>query len=407
MTPRSTIPVFVTYRDRRAMLDRCIASLLGYGWQQGDITVIDNGSEIPLTHAMLSSFIPGHASPKINIVRSDNAHRQLAPWALGLVPKDSYYIVMDGDVELDAPSDVAEVLIHALERNPSITKLGLSIRTDDWPWPLPERYWYSYLMEYGCNNRNRFKILDKGFEMHGDVLPAIIDAPVDTHFAMHRPGSDWGGITGARTLAPYLCRHLPWYNLDYTEEEKLYYRRAGEEWTGTHSGETLLAPKVVVPFTQLHAETVAALAESGIPPADLLYRPMLSDTAYCELLHELWADGRTFIVVEHDIVVTPDTIPEFLACPHDWCAMAYPYRGEAKAWGLACTKFSASLIARFPDLMAEVGGMQDAKHALGHWCRMDAWIWDALTRRGVSRCEHQGTVGHLGGQFPVHGCLER
>ena len=74
------------------------------------------------------------------------------------------------------------------------------------------------------------------------MLPAIIDAPVDTHFAMHRPGSDWGGITGARTLAPYLCRHLPWYNPEYTEEEKTYYRRAGEEWTGTHSGETLLAP---------------------------------------------------------------------------------------------------------------------------------------------------------------------
>jgi hypothetical protein len=36
---------------------------------------------------------------------------------------------------------------------------------------------------------------------------------------------------------------------------------------------------------------------------------------------------------------------------------------------------------------------------------MDAWIWQALTKRGVSRCEHQNTVGHVGAQFPSHGCL--
>jgi len=343
-------------------------------------------------------------------VGSDNSHRQLAPWGLGLVPDDSYYIVMDGDIELDCPNDVASVLIHALERNPSITKLGLSIRTDDFPWPLPERYWYSYLMEYACDNRNRFKIIERGYEAdelpgvfdtHGESPPTIIDAAVDTHFAMHRPGSQWGGINGARTLTPYLCRHLPWYNAEYSEEEKTYYRRAGTQWTVDHAGESLLTPRIAVPFAKLAAETVVAL--HGL---EVTYAPMTTDQSYWELLRDLWHEQKTFVIVEHDIVVTPDTIPELAACDHEWCAMAFPYRGEAKAWSLACTKFAASLMSRFPDLMEEVGGMADAKHAAGHWCRMDAWIWQALTLRGISRCEHQNTVGHVGGQSPLHGCLD-
>ena len=408
MTPHQTVPVFVTYRDRRAMLQRCLESLIKRGFR--NITVVDNGSEHPLEWGSTDYW--GLADTDIKVVRSDNAHRQLAPWALGLVPEDSYYIVMDGDVELDAPSDVAEVLIHALERNPGITKLGLGIRTDDLPWPLPQRYWYSYLTEYACENRNRFKVIEHGqtewenevgdswVDEHGEHPPTIIDAAVDTHFAMHRPGSQWGGINGARTLAPYLCRHLPWYNTEYSEEEKTYYRRAGKQWTVDHAGVSLLTPRIAVPFTQLRAETVIALHGQ-----EVTYAPMTTDQSYFELLRDLWAEGKTFIIVEHDIVVTPDTIPELAACDHEWCAMAFPYRGDT-AWSLACTKFSASLIARFPDLMAEVGGMHDAKHPPGHWCRMDAWIWQALACRGVSRCEHRNTVGHVGAQYPSHGCLD-
>lgn len=371
------VPVFVTYRDRRSMLDRCVKSHLERGFE--DITIIDNGSKIPLV-----------STPEYKVVRSDNSHRQLAPWGLGLVPKDSWYVVSDGDIALDCPPGIAEHLISILEANPGITKLGLGIRTDDFPWPLPERYWYSYLMEYACNNRNRFH----------EIASGVIDAAVDTHWAMHRPGSQWGGINGARTLAPYLCRHLPWYNAEYTEEEKTYYRRAGKQWTVDHAGVSLLTPRIAVPFAQLRAETVVALHSQ-----EVTYAPMTTDQSYYELLRDLWHEGKSFVIVEHDIVITPDTIPELAVCENEWCAMAFPYRGEEKAWSLACAKFSASLIARFPDLMEEVGGMSDAKHPPGHWCRMDAWIWQALTKRGISRCEHQNVVGHVGAQYPSHGCL--
>jgi hypothetical protein len=64
--------------------------------------------------------------------------------------------------------------------------------------------------------------------------PRIIPAEVDTHFAMYRTPVN-PGICGVRLAAPYQCRHLPWYNEEFTDEEIDYYRRTGSEWARTHS----------------------------------------------------------------------------------------------------------------------------------------------------------------------------
>jgi hypothetical protein len=374
-----TVPVFITYRDRRTMLDRTLRSYRERGFE--DITVVDNDSvKVPT--------LPYG----VKIVHADNSHRQLAPWLLDLVPDDSYYIVADGDIELDCPPDVAEHLVACLETFPQIEKIGLGIRVDDLLFPPPQRYGWSYLMEYSVERGTRYK----------HIAPGIIDAPSDTHFAMHRPGSGWPGIVGARTTAPYLCRHLPWYNEEYSDEEKLYYERAGKAWTMGHSAETLLEMAVAVPFVSLRQETVVALHGK-----EVRYAPMTSDSSYWELLRDLWAAGQTFAIVEQDIVVAETTLDELRLCDGDWCAMPFPYRGNPRAFSLACTKFSAALIARHPDLMAEVAEMWDEKHPPRHWCRMDAWLFGALIARGERRCEHVRSepVGHVGAQVPSHGCL--
>lgn len=374
------VPVFITYRDRRNFFDKTIASYLKRGFT--DITVIDNDSAEPLVD-----------SPDYKVVHADNSGRQLAPWLLDLVPDDSYYIVADCDIELDCPDDVCDYLIGSLERHPEIPKIGLGIRVDDLLFPPPHHYAWSYLMEYSVERGTRF---------HPLFSSGLIDAPVDTHFAMHRPGSGWPGIVGARTTAPYLCRHLPWYEPEYTEDEKLYYARTGTEWTMSHSAESLLATSIAVPFKELCAETVASLHGN-----EVRYAPMLSDDSYCELLADLWQIGKSFIIVEHDIVVNETTIDELRACDHDWCAMPFPYRGEDFAYSLACTKFSAALIRRHPQLMERVAEMWDDKHPPKHWCRMDAWIFGQLTHAGEQRHEHRFSepVAHIGPQFPKHGCL--
>lgn len=373
-----SVPVFVTYRDRYNFLLRTIVSLLERGFD--DITVIDNDSAEPLT-------VPGI----VKVVRSDNTHRQLAPWMLELVPTDSYYIVQDCDIELDCPPDVESYLIDALEAFPQIEKIGLGIRTDDLLFPPPEHYSYSYLMEYSVEAR------------YNRIASEIIDAPIDTHFAMHRPGSGWSGIVGARTTAPYLCRHLPWYNAEYSEEEKLYYSRAGTAWTMGHSAGSLLDVTIAVPFKRLAEETTIALHGETVR-----YAPMLNDESYWQLLADLWAAGQSTIIVEQDIVVNETTIDELKICDHDWCAMPFPYRGNAKAFALACTKFSGALMARHPDLMEVIGQHSDAKHPPRHWCRLDAWIFNELVQRDEHRHEHTRAkaLGHVGPQFPSHGCLD-
>ena len=373
-----SVPVFITYRDRATFLSKSVISLLDRGFK--DITVIDNDSAKPPTMPDL-----------VKVIHSDNKHRQLAPWMLDLVPTDGYYIVMDCDIELDCPPDVESYLLEALETYPEIDKLGLGIRTDDFLFPPPEHYAYSYLMEYSVEDRFRH------------IAPGLIDAPVDTHFAMHRPGSGWSGIVGARTVAPYYCRHLPWYNVEHSAEERLYYSRAGAPWTMGHSAGVLLETTIAVPFVSLREETVIALSAEQVK-----YAPMATDESYWELLRDLFAAGKSAIIVEQDIVVNETTIDELKICEHDWCAMPFPYRGNDRAYALACTKFSAALMARHPDLIEAIGEHSDAKHPPRHWCRLDSWIFEELNRLGENRHEHSRSkpLGHVGAQFPSHGCLD-
>lgn len=390
----NNVPVFITYRDRAAFLNRTITSYLERGFT--DITIIDNGSErYPEDRKYWDTST-------VRWVKADNEHRQLAPFLLDLVPHDAYYIVADCDIELDCPVDVCDVLVDALERYPDIPKIGLGIRVNDLLFPPPDRYAYSYLMEYSVERGTRYKEIGAAIRGGDAYRSPIIDAPIDTHFAMHRPGSGWPGIVGARTTYPYLCRHLPWYEPEYTEDERFYYSRVGKAWTMGHSAESLLETTIAVPFSELHAETVVALHGEQVR-----YAPCRVDTDYWTLLYDLWQAKQSFIVVEHDIVVNETTIDELRVCEHDWCAMPFPYRGEEKAYSLACTKFSAGLIGRYPKLLEIVGGMSDAFHPPGHWCRLDAWTYELLTRLGEKRHEHSWAtpVGHLGPQRPKHPCV--
>lgn len=380
MITAADVPVFITYRDRYSMLERAVASLKARGFT--NITVIDNDS---------AELLEEWNAAGVRVQWTDNAYRHTTPWALGLVPSDSYYIVMDCDIELDCPDDVAEHLAGLLEAHPEIHKIGLGIRTDDLPDPAPDRYAYSFEAERKVAEQPLLE-----FDLR--------DAPIDTHFAMYRPGStDWGGITGARTEAPYLCRHLPWYNAEFSPEECLYYERTGHEWARTHSASELVPVTTFVPFTALRWETVVALIGAG---ASFTVRPMISDDSYWELLNERWVEGDTFVVVEQDIVIERDTIEELTECDNDWCASPYRYRGHDDSFGLGCTKFGYRLIERHPDLFATVAKMSDDRHPPKHWCRLDMWTYRVLTARGEKRCEHRRPVGHIDGDRSAHGCAE-
>lgn len=160
--------------------------------------------------------------------------------------------------------------------------------------------------------------------------------------------------------------------------------------------------RVIVPFVHRHPEVESAL--EGHDPEWRFVGD--SDRAYFDLLSELWADGESFIIVEHDNIVTPASIPELEACEHDWCGFPHPYANQLH-YGLGCVKFSAPLIARNPLAMVKVGVMSDARHPKRHWCRLDSWLqYLILPQAGEEQHRHETPIAHLGGpsRGSSHGC---
>ncbi len=158
--------------------------------------------------------------------------------------------------------------------------------------------------------------------------------------------------------------------------------------------------RVICPHTTISPETRAALDASGY--AWEARGVSASDTAYSALLAELWADGETFAVVEHDIIPPPGALPALEACPGQWCCHRYPY-GFGRYAGLGLARFSAGLLTAHPDAMERAAEMYDDGHPPGHWCRQDAWLSFVLESRGLARCRHEPDAGHLH-SWPSHGC---
>jgi hypothetical protein len=152
--------------------------------------------------------------------------------------------------------------------------------------------------------------------------------------------------------------------------------------------------KVVVPYTEKHPEVLAALAGS-----DLQAFKVGDDDRYWKLLKKLWTKGEDFIIVEHDIVIRPDTISGFDECPEPWCVAPYPFAHRLCA-GLGCVRFRKELLRDFPEIMDEVDKREHPRFpGKRNWRTLDSCIRELLWARGIERCWHD-PVGHLG----KHGC---
>lgn len=134
---------------------------------------------------------------------------------------------------------------------------------------------------------------------------------------------------------------------------------------------------VVCPYTQLRHETEAALAASVFSPTYVDVTG--SDHAYADLLRDLWSQEETFCLIEHDVVVNPDTLDSLADCECGYCAVPYPLIFYV-APALGCTKFSTAFIRRFPDAMERVMRIPTqietdpgvvAVGAPGHWKQLD------------------------------------
>lgn len=143
--------------------------------------------------------------------------------------------------------------------------------------------------------------------------------------------------------------------------------------------------KVVVPYVDLHPLTLAALQRYA-PDADLADIGKAYD-AFWRFLAQLWDEGEGFLLVEHDIEIHAEVIPQLEGCPESWCVFPFPGAGGALLYGsLGCTRFSTELIAKVPNLMKDL--------CVRDWRRLDSEITPALERAGCTRHYHEPPVPH-------------
>lgn len=154
--------------------------------------------------------------------------------------------------------------------------------------------------------------------------------------------------------------------------------------------------RIVVPFTDLKAETRRALlAHADGHELDFVFVGE-SDTAYCELLQAVWAEGKAFAIVEHDIVIGPATIPGFDSCPEPYCAAPYAWTTQVGP-ALGCTRFRTELLDLVPDAMEQVAAMPSNWGAAGHHRQLDVFLMRRVLRdrHGLQPHVHLPPVEHL------------
>lgn len=133
-------------------------------------------------------------------------------------------------------------------------------------------------------------------------------------------------------------------------------------------------------YTALHPACAAALPEGAI-------RTDVSgdDMAYWRVLRSLWAGAAPLLVIEHDIELHAQVLPQLAACIRDWCTFPYaqqPGLNFTCTQALGCTRFSAGLQRAVPF------------PAPARWESLDGAIATVLLAAGHSAHVHEPAVTH-------------
>ena len=214
-------PIYICSKDRYSFLRKLIERL-----EKADVTniiIVDTGSTYP-------PILEYYASLKYPITYLGNvpvdAHHAL--WNYNVLNlhghQNDWFVWTDPDVvpTEECPNDFMELMYDALMRFPGKVKAGFGFKLDD----IPEHYQHKYTKP-GEDKWQHPGIMDWEPQFFSSPLaPHLYDAPIDTTFALYRPGVVGNsGQPAIRTGDPYLARHLAWYcNSSSPTEEELYYK---------------------------------------------------------------------------------------------------------------------------------------------------------------------------------------
>lgn len=142
-------------------------------------------------------------------------------------------------------------------------------------------------------------------------------------------------------------------------------------------------PKVIVPFTNLQPLAARLLGTYGLNPR---FVPVHGDGAYRLLMREIWEEGDTVIIIEHDILPWPGAIEELLLCQCVWGGYTYQTNGGlGVSHMLGCAKLDQDLIAHTPGLWDEPA----------HWSQLDQRLLFAARSKGIEPHLHRPPVIHI------------
>lgn len=164
---------------------------------------------------------------------------------------------------------------------------------------------------------------------------------------------------------------------------------------------------VVCPYTRIHARTREALERFSYCTT---YRALRGDRDYWRVLSGMWAKAEPFVLVEHDVELHENVLPELESCPEPWCLFPYArllpgphstWDGEEWSAGipllnshLGCVRWSVELMVAESDLMDVVGSVTRPGLSPGHWMRLDDVIAQQLVLRGYRAHVHHPEVTH-------------
>lgn len=142
--------------------------------------------------------------------------------------------------------------------------------------------------------------------------------------------------------------------------------------------------RLYVPYTEIQLATRIALRNYPYTPVEI------TDTyTYRQYWWDRWADGQSFINVEHDVVPWPGALDALWDCPQDWCAYGYhpndnfdgSQTGPINLFPyLGCVKFSGTLIA------------STRCDRLNDWLTIDCDLAKSLTNAGYTPHQHRPAV---------------
>lgn len=203
----NTIPIIINNFNRLNCLIILLEKLESYNIR--NIIILDNHSTYP-------PLLEYYKTCPYPIHRLDENLGFLALWKSNLYDKyysKSYYILTDPDVVPDkgCPADFIQHFYHLLQKYPALDKVGFNLRIDDLP---------------GYYDRKQQVIEVEQPYWEQTVGGDYFKAPIDTTFALYRPGVKGGfWLNSGRTLPPYSALHLPWYDhSDNPDEETIFYR---------------------------------------------------------------------------------------------------------------------------------------------------------------------------------------